>query len=283
MEAWKKLSAYPIENNLLRTVRIRRVIKESPSTKTLLFVDGPCSEGEPGQFVMVWLPRFDEIPMSISSAGPENSASITVAEVGEATSLLHRKKKGDIIGIRGPFGNSFQLTRCRALIVGGGTGIAPLFFLASKLLELKADVTFLFGAKTKTELLFLTQIEERLSGPGMAAFAATEDGSYGHKGVVTELAEKTMSEGRFDMIYTCGKEAMLFKVFMLAEKHSTPLQASLERLMRCAIGLCGSCTIGKYRVCIDGPIFTSKQLREVKGDFGCCKRDFNGRRIPVGL
>jgi dihydroorotate dehydrogenase electron transfer subunit len=281
LEKWRKLSAYPTETDFLRTVKIERIVKESSLVKTFFFNDKLCAEGKPGQFVMVWLPGFDEIPMSISSAGPKDFASITVANVGEATELLHKKERNGIIGIRGPLGNSFQLTKGKALLVGGGTGIAPLLFLTTRLLELKVNVTFLFGAKTRDELLFLPQIEKTLSKVGNVAAACTEDGSYGHEGVVTGLAEETMKTGKFDMIYTCGKEQMLLKIFMLAEKHKTPLQASLERLMRCAIGLCGSCTIGKYRVCVDGPIFTNKQLREVKGEFGRYKRDFNGRRIPV--
>jgi len=230
---------------------------------------------------MIWLPGFDELPMSISSTHPNGLASITVANVGEATKLLHEKEKGDIIGVRGPFGNSFKPVRGNVLLVGGGTGIAPLAFLAEKLSELKVRMSFLLGAKTKEELLFLSKIKSTLSKTGKGIFASTEDGSYGHKGVVTELAEETLAKEKFDAIYACGKELMLFKIFMLAEKHKTPLQASLERLMRCAIGLCGSCTIGKYRVCADGPIFTSKQLQEVKDEFGRFKRDFDGKKIPV--
>jgi dihydroorotate dehydrogenase electron transfer subunit len=281
LEEWRKLSAYPTETNFLRTVKIERVVKENSLVKTFFFNDKLCAKGKPGQFVMVWLPGLDEIPMSISSAGPEDFASITAANVGEATKLLHKKGRNDIIGIRGPLGNSFQPTKGKALLVGGGTGIAPLLFLTERLLELKTNVTFLLGAKAKEELLFLPQIERVLSNAGNVAAASTEDGSYGQEGVVTELAEETMKKDKFDMIYTCGKEQMLLKIFMLAEKHKTPLQASLERLMRCAIGLCGSCTIGKYRVCVDGPIFTNKQLREVKGEFGCFRRDFDGKRTPV--
>jgi dihydroorotate dehydrogenase electron transfer subunit len=275
------LSAYPIENNAIRTVKLQKIARESPTVKTLFFKDRLCAKGKPGQFMMVWLPGFDEIPMSISSTLPNGLASITVANVGEATRLLHQKKKGDTIGVRGPFGNTFQPIKGEVLLIGGGTGIAPLFFLTTKLLELKADVTFLLGAKAKGELLFLSQIEEVLSKSGNVTTASTEDGSFGHKGVVTELAEDSMKKGRSDMIYACGKEPMLLKVFLLAEKHKTPLQASLERLMRCAIGLCGSCTIGKYHVCIDGPVFTNEQLREVKDEFGRCRRDFDGRKIPV--
>jgi dihydroorotate dehydrogenase electron transfer subunit len=83
------------------------------------------------------------------------------------------------------------------------------------------------------------------------------------------------------MIYTCGPEKMMRKVFDQAEKRGIPFEASLERLMRCAIGLCGSCVIGKYRVCRDGPVFNAKQIRELKKEFGVSKRDFNGKRISL--
>lgn len=261
-------------------MKIEKVAKESPSVKTLFFNDKPCTRGRPGQFLMVWLHGFDEIPMSISSASPNGLASITVANVGEATNLLHKKEKGDAIGVRGPFGNSFKPVEGKVLLVGGGTGISPLVFLAEKLADLRVKMTFLLGAKTRGELLFLRKIE-RMSSKTIRIAASTEDGSYGHKGVITELAEETLAKEKFDMIYACGKEPMILKIFTLAEKHNTPLQASLERLMRCAIGLCGSCTLGKYRVCIDGPVFTDKQLHEVKDEFGHVKRDFNGRKIRV--
>ncbi len=276
----KKLSAVPIETNFQRTVRIRKIVRESPLVKTFYFDDPLCAGGKPGQFVMVWLPGFDEIPMSLSAAS-KDLASITVAKVGDATELLHKKRKDETIGVRGPFGNHFQPIRGKALLVGGGTGIAPLAFLSENLLKLGAKVTFVLGAKSKEELLFLARLKNLLSKEGTELAASTEDGSYGHKGVVTELAESILRRDKFDMIYTCGKEPMLFKVYLLAEKHKIPLQASLERLMRCAIGLCGSCTIGKYRVCIDGPIFTSERLREVEDEFGRCKRDFDGRKIPL--
>lgn len=262
-------------------MKVEKIVKESPLVKTFFFNDKLCNNGKPGQFIMIWLPDFDEIPMSISSTYPDDLASITVANVGEATRLLHKKEKGDIVGIRGPFGNSFNPVEGNVFLVGGGTGIAPLAFLAEKLVELKTRITFLMGAKTKEELLFLSKIDNMLSKTEARVIASTEDGSYGHKGVVTELAEENLEKNKFDMIYTCGKEQMLLKIFTLAEKHETPLQASLERLMRCAIGLCGSCTIGKYRVCIDGPIFMSKQLREVKDEFGHFQRDFDGRKIPI--
>jgi dihydroorotate dehydrogenase electron transfer subunit len=83
------------------------------------------------------------------------------------------------------------------------------------------------------------------------------------------------------MIYTCGPEQMMYSMFLLAEQHNIPLQASLERLMRCAIGLCGSCQIGKLRVCKDGPVLNSEQLRSVKEEFGKFQLDLTGKRIKL--
>lgn len=280
-QKWSKLPVHLTENNFLRIVKIEEVIEESPLVKTIFFQDKLCSKSKPGQFIMVWLPGFDEIPMSISSAGPNESTSITVANVGEATMLLHKKEKGSIMGVRGPFGRSFSPVKGNLLLVAGGTGIAPIAFLVEKLVRMKARITLLLGGRVKEELLFLPKIRRVLSKSEAFVGISTDDGSFGHKGAVTELVEDELTAHKFDMIYACGNEAMLFKVFKLAEKHRTPLEASLERLMRCAIGLCGSCTVGKYRVCVDGPVFTDKQLQEVREEFGCFKRGFDGQLKPL--
>lgn len=275
------LSDYPIEASLLRTVEIKEVLEESPLVKTFLFNDQLSSQANPGQFVMVWLPRIDEVPMSISSTSPSDLASITVAKVGEATTSLHAKNAGDTIGIRGPLGNSFSLTSGNVLLVGGGTGIAPLTFLADKLLPLGTQISFLAGAKTEAELICLSKMETLTLETHGECLVSTEDGSHGHKGVVTDLVEDVLAHTKVDMIYTCGKELMICKTFKLAKKYGVPLQASLERLMRCAIGLCGSCTIGKYRVCVDGPVFDHDQLGEVEAEFGRLKRGHDGRHVSI--
>jgi dihydroorotate dehydrogenase electron transfer subunit len=279
----RKLSAYPIKNNLLRTVRISQIIKENRTVKTFYFRDHLCSKARPAQFAMVWLPRFDEVPMSISSTDNSGLASMTVAKVGDATKRLHEKKKGDIIGIRGPFGRSFELVKGNVLLVGGGTGISPLIFLGEELAKHTSSMTILIGAKTEEDLLFLSRVERlRLDViPSLEAAVSTEDGSYGYEGLVTELVKMKLEGEKFDMIYACGKENMLLNISLIARKHRTKLQACLERFMRCAIGLCGSCTIGKYRVCTDGPVFTEKQLEEIGDEFGLLKRDLDGSQVKL--
>jgi len=276
-----KKAVYLNAVNRLRIVRIREVRVESPTVKTFTFQDKICGKAEPGQFVMVWIPGVDEIPTSLSTITPNGLTSITVAEVGEATKALHQRKGGDVLGIRGPYGNGFTLTKGNVMIVGGGTGLVPLKLLSEKLVGFATKINFLLGAETQNELLFLNGIVQTLLKANAKIIATTEDGSYGLKGVVTDQAEQELTKERFDMIYTCGPEQMMYKMFLLAERYNTPLQASLERIMRCAMGLCGSCVIGKLRICKDGPVLTSEQLREVKDEFGKFKRDFQGRKITV--
>lgn len=183
------------------------------------------------------------------------------------------------MGVRGPFGNSFTETRGRVLLVGGGTGTAPLLFLA-KHLAAKADrLSFVVGAKTKNELIYLDQLNAVCTDE--SAVSTTEDGSYGLQCLATEPLDKLLVKEKFNMVYACGPEKMVRKIFDLAEQRQIAMEASLERLMRCGIGLCGSCMIGKYRVCRDGPVFSLAQLSEVKDEFGISRLGFDGSHIEV--
>ncbi len=157
--------------------------------------------------------------------------------------------------------------------------MAPLAPLAERLAKAPNKVSFIIGAATRGELLFLDRVSLALSKVGGRVMVATEDGSHGFKGLATDLADQMLRENKFDMVYTCGREEMMKKMFRLAENHKTPLQMSLERIIKCSVGLCGSCTIGKYRVCRDGPVFSKEQLREVKDELGVFKRDHSGKRI----
>ena len=275
------MSVYPIAYNWTRTVKIEKVVDENPNVKTFYFRDRLCLEAKPGQFLMVWIPGVDEIPLSVSGVYSNGLASVTVARVGEATEAMHRLKPNNLIGVRGPFGSSFEISKGKILLVGGGTGMAPLAFLAEKLAENSCEITFIIGAKSAQELLFLERIKKTLSQLKSKIIVMTEDGSLGQKGVATDPLDDLLREEKYDMIYACGPEPMIKKVFLAAEEADIPFQASLERIMRCGIGICGSCMLGKYRVCRDGPVFTSQRLREVIDEFANYKRDFNGRRIRL--
>ncbi|MFW6117505.1 MAG: dihydroorotate dehydrogenase electron transfer subunit, partial [Thermoproteota archaeon] len=183
--------------------------------------------------------------------------------------------------VRGPFGNSFTIHEGRILTVSGGTGTVPILFLAHKIASQARKVISVIGAKTKDELLFLDEMRKTIKGSGMKVVATTEDGSHGFKGLATDRVENFLAKEEFDFIYTCGPELMMRKVFDWAEDRGIRLEASLERLMRCSIGLCGSCTVGRYRVCRDGPVFNSGQLREISNEFGVSKRGMDGRKMPL--
>ncbi|MEM3694835.1 MAG: dihydroorotate dehydrogenase electron transfer subunit [Candidatus Bathyarchaeia archaeon] len=269
--------AYRIAANKHRATQIIEIEDVGLTVKKFTFKDRLCARAMPGQFLMLWIPSVDEIPLSILDV-EEEKVSVAVKRVGEATNALHMLKVGATVGVRGPFGNSFTLNYGKVLMVGGGTGIAPLLFLAKKLVEKAEKLVFTVGAKTKEELLFMSELGKVC---GKNLITTTEDGSHGIKGLATDPLKEILAREKFDFIYACGPEQMMRKVFDLAEKHGIALEASLERLMRCAIGLCGSCVLGSYRVCRDGPVFNSNQLRSVKSEFGFLKRDFCGRKVPL--
>lgn len=265
----------------MRITEIQSVKRENPSVKSIFFEDELCAQAKAGQYVMVWIPGVDEIPLSLSSMLSRGGlSSVTVAKVGEATRALNQKNSGDPIGIRGPFGNHFGVVGGKVVVVGGGIGMAPLMPLIEDLAAEHITMTVLVGARTRSELIFLDRLRD-LAQRISKTIVTTDDGRYGTKGLVTDALENVLSSEESDAVYACGPEEMLYKVYLLSEGHETSLQVSLERIMRCAIGICGSCVIGKYRVCTDGPIFTEKQLREVKEEFGRVKHGFDGRRTSI--
>jgi dihydroorotate dehydrogenase electron transfer subunit len=258
------------------SVEVSRIVKENSIVRTLFF-DLPRPElgVQAGQFLMVWIPGIDEIPMSISSWDAP-TASITVLPIGEATQALTDLSKGQLVGVRGPFGASFRLTSKNALVVGGGIGIAPLRPLVHDLLGQGCDVTLIAAAKTATELVFIEEFEKNTSSR-FELRIATDDGSLGFKGFATEDTEEFLAENQVDTIYTCGPEPMMAKLFDIAKEKNVGFQASLERFMKCGCGICGTCAMDPNGelVCVDGPIFTGEQLATMS-EFGKYHRDSTG-------
>ena len=245
---------------------------ETPSTKTIRFEESMVAVA--GQFVMVWVPGVDEFPMSLSYYG--DRFGFTYQIVGDGTKALGAKRPGDIIGIRGPFGKGFAKHGKKLLLVGGGTGMAPLGPFAEDAITHGSSVQVICGARSASELLF----EERSKYAGANVLVATDDGSKGFKGFATELAETVLANEKFDCIYACGPEPMVVSMVRLASEHSTPIQASLERLMKCGIGICDSCALDGKHVCRDGPVFSEKQLSQFE-DLGRARLDACGRKVKT--
>jgi dihydroorotate dehydrogenase electron transfer subunit len=230
---------------------------------------------------MIWIQGVDEIPLSLSTINKKGLSSVTIKNVGEATAALHMKKVDDVISVRGPYGNSFKLTNGRVLLVGGGIGVAPLLPLLKALPQAGNELTVIIGAKSREDVFSLKPIQADITDRAARLIITTEDGSYGVKGVATDPVINCLSQQTFDMIYTCGPEPMMRRVFNIAEKTGVEVQACFERIIRCSVGLCGSCSVGELRVCKEGPVLSSSQMRTVVNEFGVFKRGFNGRKIDL--
>lgn len=250
---------------------IREVVKEGKGFTTLRFRF--ARNALPGQFVMVWLPDIDEIPMSLSYV--EDFKGITVKEVGVATRALSSLRVGDSIALRGPFGNHFEPSHGLNLIVSGGTGAASLMPVAEVVGD-KRRVDVAIGARTRDEVIF----ENRARLSSSEVRVSTDDGTYGMKGTAVDLARIMMKEKRYDMILACGPEMMLRSLLELSKEYGISCQFSLERFMKCGVGLCGSCALDGKRVCADGPVFRREELESVS-EFGKYKRDEAGLKVSL--
>lgn len=250
---------------LSEIVTIERVIRETPTIKTFIF--SKSFSFHPGQFVMVWIPGIDEIPMALSAPN-----AISVQQVGDATEALLSLSAGDVLGLRGPFGTWFP-EEGEILAVCGGIGAAPLLHLA------RTDCinTFLLGARTEDEVPFVDVLDECTN-----LLIATNDGSLGYQGMVTDLMcdHHLVNLDAFDAIYSCGPEPMMQVVLaILREKNSANRGFfSLHRYMKCGIGICGSCCIDPegLRVCTEGPVLRGDFLLD--SEFGRYHRDASGQK-----
>ncbi|MDI6725228.1 MAG: dihydroorotate dehydrogenase electron transfer subunit [Methanobacterium sp.] len=255
-----------------KTIAIKRIIKETETVKTFIF-DFPTNNITPGQFMMVW--NFeDEKPMSISLIDREkNEIGISIKKVGPFTEAVHSLKVGDKLGLRGPYGHGFEIKGSKILAVGGGVGMAPIAAFVEYARNKGVDVDVITAAATKDELLFM----DKLKATDITAYACTDDGSFGFCGFATEFMEKILQENDYDMIVTCGPEVMMKGVFEIAEKYKIQAQFSLERYMKCGIGICGQCCVDDtgWRVCVEGPVFSIEDIRLIS-EFGKYKRDASG-------
>ena len=128
-------------------------------------------------------------------------------------------------------------------------------------------MTVLIGAKSKEEVFFEDLANQLLQNNPHKVIVTTDDGSYGEKGFVTDMVEKLVNQAKFDGVYTCGPEIMMYKTVNLAHSKGMFVQASLERMMKCGVGICGSCCVGEDLVCKDGTVFDGDHLTSNK-EFG---------------
>lgn len=271
---------------LPQTVAIREIHDETRTIRTFV-LDTDLPEAEPGQFIMLWLPGIDEKPMSIAYPTP---LTVTVARIGPFSTALHRRRVGDLVGWRGPYGHGFRLPdvpptqeKPPLLLIAGGCGVAPIYFLARRASAQGWPTTVVIGARTSLDLPYADRF--RALSPPLTLHLSTDDGSEGFRGYVTELAAEqiaTMSTASSPTptVYACGPEQMLVAVHRLCREHGLAGQISAERYMKCGFGICGQCSLDGLLVCQDGPVFPVEALDSLQ-EFGRTRRSATGRQLPI--
>lgn len=235
-----------------------------------LVLDAPriSAKAKPGQFVMVrtttGLDPLLRRPFSIHDIPSDGHLLLLYKVIGKGTSLMSQMKPGAMVDLIGPLGNSFRSPGdSPACLIGGGMGIAPLLFHARSIQRANVHHTahhVLLGARNRSELEPLVQDFAAL---GIDLSTATDDGSFGHHGFISELLPTTLPH--VSQVYVCGPTPLMAAVARLCKQAQVPCQASLETHMACGLGACLGCTIlgsdnGYKHVCKHGPVFDAEEV-----------------------
>jgi dihydroorotate dehydrogenase electron transfer subunit len=252
-------------------------IEAMPETR-LLWLEAPgiAETARPGQFVMAGCGGETLLPRPFSVHRVDGSRlSLLFNIVGQGTTRLAQLKKGEKLDMFGPLGNGYTVNKDskNLLLVAGGMGIAPLYFLAEAAAGAGKKVTIISGARSCDYLLPVALPQKLFNGGMLPAnvnvVCATEDGSEGFKGLVTQLIPHYLKN--MDQVFACGPEAMYRSMARLPELKNILVQLSLEIMMGCGVGVCYGCTIktrsGLKQVCKDGPVFEMEDIlwEELRG------------------
>lgn len=269
---------------LPKLYRVQSVQQEIPGTFTLELEPGDGAAIPPfatGQFNMLYVFGVGEIPISISG-DPLNGKPLahTTRTVGTVSSAMQELKPGEVIGVRGPFGSHWPIEQAvgkDVVIVAGGIGLAPLrstMHLITALREQYGKVSLLYGARTPSDILYRHELERWRARLDLDVYITVDraDNSWrGSVGVVTQLIRRAAFEPQNALALVCGPEIMMRYTAAELEKHGLAAEhiyVSMERNMKCAVGLCGHCQYGPHFVCKDGPVFQYSRVQHllVKGE-----------------
>ncbi len=231
---------------------------------------GLASTSQPGQFINLRINNREELllrrPFSIARVEPETSlVEIAYRVVGKGTAAMSRLKPDDTLDLIGPLGKGFHLPdgRENCLLIGGGVGLAPLWGLADRLSRKQNSIFALLGFRSG-DVVFGIEV---FRGYGAEVIVATDDGSYGLKGFVSDHVEKTLNRS-FGRAYVCGPSLMLRAIVPLLREAGIKGEASVEERMGCGFGVCLSCAVNvkkngvveKQRACTEGPVFDIDEM-----------------------
>ncbi len=255
---------------------ITDVIDESSTIKTFVIVPEENFKFKTGQFIELTLPGEGEAPFTPSSfPAVTEQMDITIMKAGRMTGLLHECKKGQKVGIRGPYGNGYPVNDFvgkEVYIVGGGVGLAPIRSLFLTLVDRIKDfktVMCRYGAKTPEDFIYKNTLFgswQKIDGVDIKLTVDKANGQWkDNVGVVTTILNPADVDIKNAVAVVCGPPIMMkFATLKLLEFGFAPkdIYLSMEKNMSCGFGKCGHCMIGKYYVCKDGPVFTYEQIKE---------------------
>jgi len=224
----------------------------------------------PGQFMMVYAFGIGEVPISVSGTSDDAEVILTVRSVGAVSLAICSARVGGVLGLRGPYGNSWPIEPARGgdvIVVAGGIGLAPLRMLIRQVVGNREDfaaVSVLYGARTPGDLLYLDELESLREAADVAVTVDAADGSWrGQVGVVPKLVGAARFAGDTAHAFVCGPEVMMdFTVQALMSRGVAPerIHLSMERHMDCGVGLCGHCQLGPTLICRDGAVYTYAEI-----------------------
>jgi anaerobic sulfite reductase subunit B len=262
-----------------RPFRVTRRRRETSDTWTLQLdpVDGPPLRVAPGQFTMLYAFGIGEVPISVSGAAGDGPLVHTVRAVGAVTEAVCSSRPGSILGVRGPYGNSWPVDDARGgdvLIVAGGIGLAPLRPALLHVLANRADygrAALLYGSRTPGDLLFRREVERwrgRLDMDVKVTVDAADATWIGNVGVVPKLLGHTPFDADRATAFVCGPEIMIHFAAAALVQHGVSrdrIHISMERNMRCGVGHCGHCQLGPTLICRDGPVYRFDEMEALMG------------------
>ena len=268
-----------MKKNIYQPVKatIEEVIEETPAIKTFRLRLETELKFSTGQFIELTVPGVGEAPFTPSSdPDVKDMLEVTIMKAGEVTSKLHGMNKGQVVGIRGPYGKGYPLDKFKGkdiLIVGGGVGLAPLRSLLFSLfsgINKYNKVVLRYGSRTPNDIVYKTQLPKWGKKEKVDVLVSVDVGDpswQGNVGLVTTILTDTPVDFTNAVGIVCGPPIMMkFVTLKLLDLGFNPkdIYLSMEKSMSCGLGKCGHCRIGKYYICKDGPVFTYEQLKELK-------------------
>ena len=255
------------------TIAIARIAEESPTVRTFYFDHNLGAK--PGQFIMLTDLENGEKPFSISECETDYFG-VTIKKLGKFTSNLFGKQAGDLVSFRGAYGSSFSLKGKDILLTGGGYATPPLYYLSKELMRKGAKVMVVNGARSKDDLVFC----EKFQKLGLDYKKITDAGCFGRAGTSVDIASELLAAHKYDMVYVSGPEMMMKAMRELLKGYpEINYEFLFERYMKCAIGICGNCTIDPLgiRLCVEGPVLERQQVEQLT-EFGEYHRNAAGKK-----